>query len=186
MGLSLLATAWTFFRVCGSVFNPNVAIALLLTGALKPMRFVLYVCAEIVAGIVAAALLKAALPGELAVNCTLGPGVTNGQAVVIEGFLTFALTLTVLFVAVEKHRATAFAPCAIGLVLFATHLFGVIYTGAALNSARAFGPAVLTGFTSYHWVYWVGPSVGALIATAIYYMWVIDSQYILKITIDPV
>ncbi|KAG0143328.1 hypothetical protein CROQUDRAFT_49000 [Cronartium quercuum f. sp. fusiforme G11] len=170
MGLSLLATAWTFFRVSGSVFNPNVAIALVLTGAIKPMRFILYVCAEVLGAIVASALLQAALPGKLAVNCTLGPGVTHGQAIVVEGFLTAALTLTVLLVAVEKHRSTPFAPCAIGLVLFATHLFGVVFTGAALNSARAFGPALLTGFTSYQWVYWVGPSVGALVATAVYYV----------------
>ncbi|KNZ52663.1 hypothetical protein VP01_348g10 [Puccinia sorghi] len=47
MGLALLATAWTFFRVSGSVFNPNVALALLLTGCLSPMRFVLYVVAEV-------------------------------------------------------------------------------------------------------------------------------------------
>ncbi|KNZ52491.1 hypothetical protein VP01_3556g2 [Puccinia sorghi] len=47
MGLALLATAWTFFRVSGSVFNPNIALALLLTGCLSPMRFVLYVVAEV-------------------------------------------------------------------------------------------------------------------------------------------
>lgn len=133
-------------------------------------RFILYVCAEVLGAIVASALLQAALPGKLAVNCTLGPGVTHGQAIVVEGFLTAALTLTVLLVAVEKHRSTPFAPCAIGLVLFATHLFGVVFTGAALNSARAFGPALLTGFTNYQWVYWVGPSIGALVATAVYYV----------------
>ncbi|KAH9451271.1 hypothetical protein MJO28_009206 [Puccinia striiformis f. sp. tritici] len=168
MGLALLATAWTFFRVSGSVFNPNIALALLLTGALSPMRFVLYVVAEILGAIAASGLINS-LPGKLAVNCTLHPQISPAQGVVIEAFLTAALTLTVLFIAVEKHRSTPFAPCAIGLVLFATHLFGVIYTGAAMNSARAFGPDVVTAFSPNHWVYWVGPTVGAVIATLIYY-----------------
>lgn len=168
MGLALLATAWTFFRVSGSVFNPNIALALLMTGCLSPMRFVLYVVAEILGGIAAAGLINS-LPGKLAVNCSLHPGISPAQGVVIEGFLTAALTLTVLFVAVEKHRSTPFAPCAIGLVLFATHLFGVIYTGAAVNSARAFGPDVVTHFSPHHWVYWVGPTVGSIAATLIYY-----------------
>lgn len=169
MGLALLATAWTFFRVSGSVFNPNVALALLLTGAMKPMRFCFYICAEILGAIAASGLLKATLPGKFSVNCSLHPQITPVQGVVIEAFLTATLTLTVLFMAVEKHRSTPFAPCAIGLILFATHLFGVIYTGAALNSARALGPDVVTQFSEHHWVYWVGPTLGAIVATLIYH-----------------
>ncbi|KAH9814425.1 aquaporin-like protein [Melampsora americana] len=168
MGLSLLAAAWTFFRVSGSVFNPNVAIALLLTGALKPMRFVLYVIAELLGAIAASALLHACLPGPLAVGCALGVHTRPFQGFLIEAFLTCTLTLTVLLVAVEKHRSTPFAPVAIGLVLFASHLLGVVFTGAAMNSARAFGPSVITGFNSEHWIYWIGPSVGAVLATMIY------------------
>ncbi|MBW0487667.1 hypothetical protein O181_027382 [Austropuccinia psidii MF-1] len=168
MALALLASAWTFFRVSGSAFNPQIALALLLTGAMPPMRFVLYVAAQLSASIVASALLSAILPGTLAVGCKLGVGTTYWQGVWIEAFLTSALTLTVLFLAVEKHRSTPFAPVAIGLVLFATHLLGVIYTGAAMNSARAFGPDVITGFPSYHWIYWVGPTIGSIFGTLFY------------------
>ncbi|KAA1138201.1 hypothetical protein PGTUg99_018327 [Puccinia graminis f. sp. tritici] len=167
MSLALLASAWTFFRISGSVFNPNVAIALAMTGALKPIRFFLYVVAEVLAGITASAILNAILPGSLAVGCGLGVETKVWQGLVIEALLTGILTITVLFrefnrsvypqvcqhkltqksltVAVEKHRATPFAPVAIGLVLFATHMFGVVFTGAAMNSARAFGPDVSTG-----------------------------------------
>ncbi|WAQ87839.1 hypothetical protein PtA15_8A746 [Puccinia triticina] len=168
MALALLASAWTFFRISGSVFNPNVAIALAMTGALKPIRFFLYVVAEILAGITASAILNAILPGSLAVGCGLGVETKVWQGLVIEAILTGILTITVLFLAVEKHRATPFAPVAIGLVLFATHMFGVIFTGAAMNSARAFGPDVITGFKSYHWIYWIGPSIGSIVAAMIY------------------
>lgn len=69
-------------------------------------------------------------------------------------FLTFGLVLTVLFVAVEKHKGTILAPIAIGFALFSTQLAGIQYTGAAVNTARAFGPAVVNGeFVGSHWIY---------------------------------
>jgi aquaporin rerated protein, other eukaryote len=66
MGLSLLVSAWLFFRVTGGLFNPNVSFALLLCGIITPVRFVLYCIAQIVGGIAAAALVLALTPGPLA------------------------------------------------------------------------------------------------------------------------
>jgi aquaporin related protein len=66
MGLSLLASAWLFFRVTGGLFNPNVSLALVLVGVIKPVRFVLYCIAQLAGGIVASALVLALTPGELA------------------------------------------------------------------------------------------------------------------------
>ncbi|KAG8768780.1 Aquaporin-4 [Ceratobasidium sp. 428] len=168
MGLSLLVSVWFFFRVTGGVFNPAVSTALLLIGAIGPVRFVLYCIAQIVGGIVASGLLLALLPGPLVVTPSPTQGVNLAQAVFIEAFLTAALVLAVLMLAAEKHRSTPFAPIGIGLTLFACHLWGVVYTGAAMNTARAFGPAVVSGFNPGHWVYWVGPFIGSLIATLFY------------------
>ena len=168
MGLSLLVSVWFFFRVTGGVFNPAVSTALLLVGAIGPVRFVLYCLAQMIGGIVAAALLVALLPGQLVVTPSPAEGVNSAQAVFIEAFLTSALVLAVLMLAAEKHRSTPFAPIGIGLTLFACHLWGVIYTGAAMNTARAFGPAVVTGFDRSHWVYWLGPFIGSLMATLFY------------------
>jgi len=168
MGLSLLVSVWFFFRVTGGVFNPAVSTALLLIGAIGPVRFVLYCLAQMVGGIVASALLLALLPGQLVVTPSPAVGVNAAQAVFIEAFLTAALVLAVLMLAAEKHRSTPFAPIGIGLTLFACHLWGVIYTGAAMNTARAFGPAVVTGFDNKHWVYWLGPFIGSLMATLFY------------------
>ncbi|KAG9017726.1 hypothetical protein FRB93_004537 [Tulasnella sp. JGI-2019a] len=83
-------------------------------------------------------------------------------------FITAALVLAVLMLAAEKHRATPFAPIGVGLTLFACHLFAVIFTGASMNTARSFGPAVVSGFPKAHWVYWVGPFLGSLLATFFY------------------
>jgi len=170
MGLSLLVSVWLFYRVTGGVFNPAVSTSLLLVGAIGPVRFVLYCIAQLAGAIAASAMLLALLPGPLAVNTTPGPGVNKAQAVWIEAFITAALCLAVLMLAAEKHRSTPFAPIGIGLTLFACHLFAVIYTGAAMNTARAFGPAVVTQFHHSHWVYWLGPFIGSLIASGLYYI----------------
>lgn len=168
MGLSLLFSAWIFYRATGAAFNPNVSLALMLIGVISPTRFVLYAFAQLTGAIVASGVLEALLPGPLAVTPALGAGTNLGQGLFIECFTTCALVLSVLFLAVEKHRATFLAPIGIGITLFAGHMFAVIYTGAAMNTARAFGPAVITGFSSDHWVYWLGPSLGSIVAVLVY------------------
>jgi len=169
MGFSLLVSAWLFFRVTGGLFNPNVSLALLLTGIIGPVRFVLYCVAQMIGGIAAAGLVLALTPNSLQSNTFLAPNINPAQAVFIEMFITAILCIAVLMLAAEKHVATPFAPVGIGLTLFACHLFAVNYTGAGMNTARSFGPAVVTGFPfGTQWVYWVGPGLGSLVAAAFY------------------
>ena len=86
-------------------------------------------------------------------------------------FLTAQLVLTILMLAVEKHRATFLAPLGIGMSLFVAELAGVYYTGGSLNPARSFGPAVASyDFPNEHWVYWAGPMLGALLASGFYWV----------------
>jgi len=65
MGLSLLVSAWLFFRVTGSLFNPNISLALLLVGILPPVRFVLYTIAQLAGAIAAAAIVSSLTPGPV-------------------------------------------------------------------------------------------------------------------------
>lgn len=172
MGLSLLAAAWLFFRVTGGLFNPNISLALLLVGGIGPLRFVLYCVAQLLGAITAAALVHGLLPGPLTVDTFLSEGTSRTRGVFIEMFITAALVLSVLMLAAEKHATTPFAPVGVGITLFACHLFAVNYTGASMNAARSFGPAVVRGFSQgyhgHHWVYWVGPLLGSLLAVAMY------------------
>lgn len=167
-GLSLLFSVWLFYRVTGGIFNPNVTTALLLTGAIGPVRWALCCAAQMVGAIAASAVLLALLPGPISFNTLPGPGVSKAQATFIEMFVTAALVLSVLMLAVEKHRTTPFAPVGIGLTLFACELFALSFTGGSLNTARSFGPAVVSGFDASHWVYWVGPFLGSLLAVVLY------------------
>lgn len=168
MGLSLLFSCWIFFRATGAAFNPNVSLALLLIHIISPVRFVLYTTAQLLASIAAAGVLQGLLPGPLSVSTTLGAGTNRAQGLFIELFITCALVLSVLFLAVEKHRATFLAPVGIGITLFAGQLFALVYTGASMNTARAFGPSVISGFSTDHWIYWIGPTLGSLLAVVVY------------------
>lgn len=95
-------------------------------------------------------------------------GLSVAQGLFIEVFLTAQLVFVVYLLAVEKHRATYIAPLGIGLSLFMCHMVGVPLTGTSVNPARSFGPAVVEGFVGYHWIYWVGPFLGALLAWALF------------------
>jgi aquaporin related protein len=154
-GLSLLVNAWVFYRITGGVFNPAITLALFLCGGLSVLRAVLLTISQILGGIAAAALLAALTPfeGAALVLTTLGKNTNVAQGLFIEAFLTAVLVLTVLFLAVEKHKGTYLAPIGIGLTLFSCHLFGVVWTGCGINPARAFGPSVIQGtFVSSEYV----------------------------------
>lgn len=123
---------------------------------------------QLVAGIAAAAVVDGILPGPLKVANALGDNTKSVQGVFLEMFLTAQLVLTVYFLAVEKHRATYLAPIGIGTAVFIAHIAGTNYTGTSINPARSFGPAVIVGFPTYHWIYWVGPFMGTLLAFGLY------------------
>jgi len=147
---------------------PQVTLALFLVGALKPIRAVLVFFAQLLGGIAAAAVVDGITPGPLTVSTKLGPGMSVARGLFLEMFLTCQLILVILMLAVEKHKATHLAPIPIGAALFVAHMAGVYWTGASLNPARSFGPQVITGFQRYDWIYWLGPCLGALLATGFY------------------
>jgi aquaporin related protein len=135
----------------------------------KPIRAGLIVIAQLVAAIAAAAVVDGLLPGPLTVTNKLGPNVKVVQGLFIEMFLTAQLVIVVYLLAVEKHRSTHLAPLGIGIAVFICHMVGVSLTGTSVNPARSFGPAVVEGnFAGYHWIYWVGPALGSLLAYGLY------------------
>jgi aquaporin related protein len=167
-GCALAVNVWIFYRVTGGMFNPAVTLGLLLVGAVKPFRALLIIPTQLVAGIAAAAVTHGLIPGPLLVRNALASNVSIVRGLFLEMFLTAQLVLTVYFLAVEKHRATFLAPIGIGISVFMAHMCGTNYTGTSINPARSFGPAVISGFVGYHWIYWLGPFMGALLSWAVY------------------
>ncbi|KAL9086742.1 MAG: hypothetical protein Q9159_004037 [Coniocarpon cinnabarinum] len=168
-GFSLVVNAWIFFRITGGVFNPAVTFGLCLIGALTWIRGVVIFVAQIVGAIAAAALVGGLFQGPMPVGTHLSHGTSVARGFFIEMFLTAELIFTIFMLAIEKSKATYLAPIGIGLALFIAHLVGVYYTGASLNPARSFGPAAVYGeFPGHHWIYWIGPLLGALLAVVFF------------------
>ncbi|KAF2643504.1 aquaporin-like protein [Massarina eburnea CBS 473.64] len=168
-GFSLAVNVWIFFRISGGLFNPAVSIALALIGAIGWLKAGLLIIAQILGGIAAAAVTSALLPGDLKVRTSLSESTSITRGLFIETLLTAELIFCIFMLAAEKHKATYLAPIGIGLALFIAELAGVFYTGGSLNPARSFGPdVVLRTFDGYHWIYWVGPILGAIIAVVFY------------------
>lgn len=105
------------------------------------------------------------------VTTELSGGASAVQGLFIETLLTAQFVFTIIMLAAEKHKGTFLAPIGIGLSLFISELTGVYFTGGSLNPARSFGPCVvLHRFPGYHWIYWVGPLLGAIIASIFYHL----------------
>lgn len=129
------------------------------------------------------------------VNTILVSGTSTAQGLFIEMFMTAQLIFVILMLAAEKSKDTFIAPVGIGLALFICELTGrlefvtqvkpqwltsnpgVYYTGGSLNPARSFGCAVAgRQFPGYHWIYWLGPALGAALS-AMYYRFVKWAHY---------
>jgi len=169
-GFSLLVNVWAFFRISGGLFNPAVTIGMVVAGQLPFIRSLFLVPAQLLACMCAGGLVECMFPGDIGVvNTSLSGGTTIAQGVFIEMFMTAELVFVVLMLAAEKSKSTFIAPIGIGLALFVAMMGGVYFTGGSLNPARSFGPAVASrSFVGYHWIYWVGPILGALLASAYY------------------
>jgi len=158
--LALTANVWLFYRVSGGLFNPALTAAFVALRLMTPAKGALLAAAQLLAGVAAAGVAKALVPGHaLAVRTTLAPDVTVAQGFFVEFFLTAELALAVFMIAVEKHRATHLAPLVIGAALGVGHLVGASLTGASMNPARSFGPALVDlDFASEHWIYCMSPA----------------------------
>ncbi|GAA5855489.1 hypothetical protein JCM8547_007857 [Rhodosporidiobolus lusitaniae] len=168
-GIALMVCVFIFFRVSGGLFNPAVAWGMLVAGAVTPMRCALLIISQILGCLSGAALIDALLPGTLNVRSVRGGGISIARAFWLEAFLTAVLMLSILLLAAVPNKAKHISPLVIGFTLFVCELVGVYYTGGSLNPARSFGPAVvLKEFSGYHWIYWLGPALGATIAAGLY------------------
>jgi MIP family channel proteins len=182
-GIILAVMIASMMHVSGAQFNPAVSIALAVRG-LQPWSQALWFTAfQVVGGIAAAFLLKATMvPAFEYANTHLGEtfGIYSGaqgvdmisawRVLVLEGLAAFFLMWVIMGVAVDQKNKqhAGIAALAIGGVVIADILcFGTL-TGASMNPAKSFGPALVSGEWTLHWCYWVGPIVGAMIAAIVY------------------
>ena len=170
-GLTLAVVVSALGAVSGGHVNPAVTLGVWIMGGITPMRAALYVVAQLVGALGAGLALKAVFPDAWQTSNigtpALGPGITPLVGIGIEAVLTVLLVLAVIGTAVDA-RAPKIGGLAIGLAVTADILVGGPLTGAAMNPARWFGPAVAAGAYADWYVWWIGPAIGAAVAGALY------------------
>ncbi|KAM6407770.1 aquaporin-8 [Rhynochetos jubatus] len=168
-GLALGLTIAILGDISGGHFNPAVSLGVWLVGGLNITMLLPYWVSQLCGGMIGAGLAKAVASSERYVNASGGaftsitadeqiPSVIAGEIV-----MTTFLVLAVCMGAVNGKTKTPLAPFCIGFTVTVDILAGGGVSGACMNPARAFGPAVVANYWDYHWVYWVGPMVAALL-----------------------
>jgi len=162
---------YAFGHVSGAHINPAVTIPMMITRKIGIADGVAYIIFQLIGAVAAAATLKVILP-ELGAKVNFGTqggpselinnSISSGFAV--EAVLTFFLVTVIFMTAVHKKASAGLHGLSIGGMVFLIHLVGVPLTGASVNPARTFGPALISGFWEFHWLYWVAPIVGGIIA----------------------
>lgn len=173
-GATLAVMISALGHISGGHFNPAVTMGVLTAKKIAPKQAGVYILAQLVGAVAAAWLLQVIIPESVWAVVHLGtpgpgPEVSFGQATLLEIVLTFFLVLSVFGTAVDpKGSWSATAGFGIGTVLVFDILMGGPISGASMNPARSFGPALISGYWEQHVAYWIGPAVGGILAGALY------------------
>lgn len=172
-GLAIATLVSATGHLSGGHLNPAVTAGFVVTRRMTVGQGIGYVVAQLVGAFFAALLLTASFPEAARQAVHLGTpalarGVTPGVGIVVEAILTFLLVFVVFGVAVDARGPRGIAGLMIGLVIAMDILAGGTLTGGAMNPARAFGPALFSGFWRNQIVYWIGPLLGGVLAALVY------------------
>jgi aquaporin TIP len=175
-GLAIATLVAATAAVSGGHINPAVTFAAVITGQMKLTVGVVYVAAQLLGAVAGAFVLDLVVVDAVSDPSNLGATGLNdaalestGAGVIVEAILTFVLVFTVFAAAIDRRGVGNVAPIAIGLAVLIDHLAGVPLTGASMNPARSFGPALVSDAWDDQWVYWIGPLIGAGVAALVYY-----------------
>ncbi|XP_020491133.3 aquaporin-4 isoform X1 [Labrus bergylta] len=171
-GLTIATMVQCFGHISGGHINPAVTAAMVVTRKLSLAKGLFYVVAQCLGAITGAGILylvtPAAFRGSLGVT-TVNSDLSLGHGLLVELLITFELVFTV-FATCDPKRTDlgGSASLSIGVAVAIGHLFAIPYTGASMNPARSFGPAMVTLNFEGHWVYWLGPVLGGILAAGLY------------------
>jgi len=183
-GLLITVLAYGTAHSSGGHINCAVTFGLTIVGKCHPARAAVYLVAQLLGSIAGAGLLalttganSAVLDrtGGLGANGFQNASVTAGGAFIAEIMGTALLMYTVLESAVNGKAVTTeesgkqnLAPIPIGLAVFVAHIFLIPITGCSINPTRSFGPSLVAGSWTNHWIWWLGPLTGSLIASLVW------------------
>lgn len=165
-GLVLVAMIYAFGHISGTHINPAVTVSMVVAKKMDAAQGVLYISAQLAGAAIAGFALRSifpSMPNDLGTT-DVNPIVSVKIGFVVEAILTFLLVTVIFGAAVDDRAPKGFAGLAIGMTLVVCILMGGTITGASLNPARTFGPALASGHWANHWIYWAGPIAGGVAA----------------------
>lgn len=166
-GLIVTVLIYALGHLTGAHFNPAVSLAFAV-GRHFPVRDLFPYWLAQFSGAALAGLLVRFLWGDVArLGATL-PGLGDGRALVLEIFLTFVLMFVITAVATDVRAVGQGAALAIGFTVLLEVMFAGPASGASMNPARSFGPALISGTWESQWIYYAGPLTGAVLGVLAY------------------
>uniref|UniRef100_A0A8C5QU51 Aquaporin-4 n=1 Tax=Leptobrachium leishanense TaxID=445787 RepID=A0A8C5QU51_9ANUR len=170
-GLSIAILIHCFGHICEAFLNPAVALAMICTRKITVARGIFYIIVQCLGAIAGAGVVALITPHS---NWPVGVTqehvtISHGQALLVETIITFQLVFTI-FASCDKKRTDIKVPIPliIGLSVTIGHLFAIQYTGASMNPARSLGTSVVFNKWGNHWIYWIGPMMGGILAAFVY------------------
>lgn len=174
IGLSIATLAQAFGHVSGGHLNPAVTFGLAIGGRCSLVKGSFYIIAQTVGGIAGSAITYGCTPSrivevnKLGVNGLLN-GVKVGHGFALEMLFTFILVFFVFSVTDPKKNVEPYGTTlGIGIAIWVSHVCLIPYTNCGINPARSFGPAVVMNLWDDHWIFWIGPLIGGLLAALLY------------------
>jgi len=173
-GLALSVAVSIFGGISGAHFNPAVTIGMAVTRRIGPAAAVVYILVQLAAAVTATLICRAMFPADAVRQGLMGlplpqAWVSTSGLLLGEIVLAFILMLAIYGTAIdERGRAVKIGAFGIGLTVAANIMAAGAVTGASMNPARSFGPALVSGVWDFHVYYWVGPIIGAVAAALLY------------------
>jgi aquaporin Z len=179
-GLALSVAVNAFGGVSGAHFNPAVTIGMLATRRISSTSAAIYIASQLVGATLAAMICCLVFPSGAVDEANLGiplpaAWVTPGVLLTVEFVLTFLLVTAVFGTAVDpRGAAVKIGGFGIGLTVTFDILAAGAVTGASMNPARSFGPALVHGMWDWHLFYWIAPIAGGVAAALLYHHLILE------------
>lgn len=162
-GLIIMVMIYAVGEISGAHFNPAVTVAFWITGRFPLDQIAPYIGCQFLGATLASTLLRFILPPHPTLGATL-PTIAAPNAFVMEIVLTFFLMFVISHVALGSKEQGLMAGLAIGATVLLCAMAAGPVTGASMNPARSFAPALLSGTWDSFWVYLTAPFIGAMLA----------------------
>lgn len=167
-GAIVAALIYSLGHISGAHFNPAVTLAFWSGGFFQKNRVLPYILAQVLGAVLASGMLFLSFGSVANLGATLPRDGNWQQSFILEIILTFILMIVILGSGLDRRAPIGFAGVAIGLTVgLEAAMMGPI-TGASMNPARSFAPALVGGIWQHHWLYWLAPILGAQLAVVVY------------------